>query len=220
MLGIEDSSRLFWNYVLFCFLYSCSHGAVDSVLAYSTAELGDVVGSNGSFSLYICYTFSALLLAKPMLRVLSPKNSVFCGLCGMLCYVALFFLAIRNLQYAPYIFVLGGCLGGIGAGIIWPSQAVYFSISALNYAECAKLENSYALGRFAAIFTMFYLGLETTFKAVATVIYLSGAESSSTSWHNTVFGVYTVLAYIAVTSFGLFVRQPSGNIPADIYICI
>lgn len=210
MKGIEDSRSLYWNYILFCFLYSCSHGAVDSVLAYSTAELGDIVGSNGSFSLYICYTFSALLLAKPLLRVLSPKNSVFCGLCGMLCYVALFFLAIRNLYYAPYIFILGGCLGGIGAGIIWPSQAVYFSVSAINYAESAKLENSFALGRFAAIFTMFYLGLETTFKAVATVIYISSGES--TSWHNIVFGVYTILAYIAVTSFGLLVRQPAGRV--------
>ena len=123
-----DSSSLFRNYILFCLLYSTAHGAVDAVLAYSTTELGDTAGSNGSFALYILYTVSALLLAKPVLRKLGPKYAIFCGLCGMLVYVASFFIAIQTPSHANAIFTTGGICGGFGAGMLWPAQVMTFSV--------------------------------------------------------------------------------------------
>lgn len=119
---MTDSRSLYWNYILFCLLYSTAHGAVDAVLAYSSAELGTVTGSNASSALYVLYTLCALLLAKPVLRRLGPKHSIFCGLCGMLAYVASFFIAIQTPEYADVIFTLGGVCGGLGAGLLWPAQ--------------------------------------------------------------------------------------------------
>ena len=200
-----DSSNQYWNYVLFCVLYSTAHGAVDAVLAYSTAELGSTVGSNGSFALYILYTTSALLLAKPTLKILGPKNSIFVGLCGMLIYVASFFIAIQTPTCANMIFTTGGVLGGIGAGLLWPAQGAYFYLSSVKYAKLSKSDAKYSTALFAAIFATFYLGLETIFKIFSTIIYLFAGKDPR--WHIYVFGVYTAAAYCSVVSFGVFVPK-------------
>ena len=202
-----DSKNQYWNYVLFCLLYSTAHGAVDAVLAYSTAELGSTIGSNGSFALYILYTTSALLLAKSALRRLGPKNSIFCGLCGMLIYVASFFMAIQIPSYANMIFTTGGVFGGIGAGLLWPAQGAYFSLSALKYATSSKSDEKVSVALYAAIFATIYLGLETLFKIFATIIYLLNGRDPT--WHLYVFGAYTVAAYCSVISFGIFVQKIS-----------
>ena len=208
-----DSSNQYWNYILFCVLYSTAHGAVDAVLAYSTAELGSTIGSNGSFALYILYTASALLLAKPTLRKLGPKNSIFVGLCGMLIYVASFFIAIQTPTYANMIFTTGGVLGGIGAGLLWPAQGAYFYLSSLKYAKLSKLDKKFSCSLFAAIFSAFYLGLETIFKIFSTIIYLFAGQDPR--WHIYVFGVYTAAAYCSVISFGVFVPRMSPIVDSN-----
>lgn len=43
-IGAKKSYR---NYIRFCVLYSITHATCDGVLAFSTAELGPVVGSYG-----------------------------------------------------------------------------------------------------------------------------------------------------------------------------
>ena len=114
-------NKLFWNYLIFCLLYSSAHGTVDAVLAFSSAELGSTNGSNGGFILYIFYTSSALLLAKPVLGLFGPKSSVLFGLVGMLCYVASFFMALQSHTTnddTAYIFMFGAVFGGIGAGFL------------------------------------------------------------------------------------------------------
>lgn len=202
MADSEDSGRLYWNYIAFCCLYSTAHGAVDAVLAYSTTELGELIGSNGGAGLYICYTASAFFFAKPILRRLGSRNSIFCGLCGMLLYVASFLLALQNPAYSNSIFTTGGILGGLGAGLLWPAQGAYFSTSAIKYAAQTDDNTGYAIVLFASTFSGIYLGLETIFKAFATFVYLLlGANSS---WHMLVFGSYTVAAYCSVVAFGIF----------------
>jgi MFS family permease len=202
MADSEDSGRLYWNYIAFCCLYSTAHGAVDAVLAYSTTELGELIGSNGGAGLYICYTASAFFFAKPILRRLGSRNSIFCGLCGMLLYVASFLLALQNPAYANSIFTTGGILGGLGAGLLWPAQGAYFSTSAIKYAAQTDDNTGYAIILFASTFSGIYLGLETIFKTFATFVYLLlGANSS---WHMLVFGSYTVAAYCSVVAFGIF----------------
>ena len=202
MADSEDSGRLYWNYIAFCCLYSTAHGAVDAVLAYSTTELGELIGSNGGAGLYICYTASAFFFAKPILRRLGSRNSIFCGLCGMLLYVASFLLALQNPTFANSIFTTGGILGGIGAGLLWPAQGAYFSTSAIKYAEHTDDNRGYAIILFASTFSGIYLGLETIFKTFATFVYLVLGENSS--WHMLVFGAYTVAAYCSVMAFGIF----------------
>lgn len=204
-----ESSSLYWNYVFFCCLYSVAHGSVDAVLAYSTSELGDEFGSNGSAGLYISYTVSAFFFAKPILKILGPRNSIFCGLCGMLLYVASFFLAIQTVEYANFVFTTGGLLGGLGAGLLWPSQGAYFATSAIKYAAVTKKETSSVVSLYASIFAGTYLGFEAAFKVIATVAYLT--LKNDASWHVIVFGSYTFAAYCSVMAYGIFLPKIPGS---------
>jgi hypothetical protein len=86
------------------------------VLAFSVAELGATLGSFGGFSLYICYTLSALFIAKPILKYVRSKFVVLIGLVSLLCYVMSFFLAIIVPASATGLYVTGSCIGGVGAG--------------------------------------------------------------------------------------------------------
>jgi hypothetical protein len=103
---------LFINYLLFCILFSITHATVDAVLAFSSAELGTGLGSSAGFSLYIGYTVSALLFAKPVLNQLESKNSVLLGLTGLLLYVLSFFIAVW-IPNISFVFIIGASLGGI-----------------------------------------------------------------------------------------------------------
>lgn len=205
----SESGSLYWNYVFFCCLYSAAHGSVDAVLAYSTSELGDEAGSNGSAGLYISYTISAFFFAKPILKILGPRNSIFCGLCGMLLYVASFFLAIQTVEYANSVFTVGGLMGGLGAGLLWPAQGAYFATSAIKYAAVTKKDKSSVVSLYASIFAGTYLGFEAVFKVVATIAYLTLANDSS--WHVIVFGSYTFAAYCSVVAYGIFLPNIPGS---------
>ena len=119
------SNTLFTNFIIFSLTFSITHATVDSVLAYSSAELGTNIGSSGGFVLYIFYTVSALLVAKPFLSYFHPKNSVMIGLICMLAYVSSFFLAVLIPSIATFIFLLGASFGGVGAGILWTAQGSF-----------------------------------------------------------------------------------------------
>jgi hypothetical protein len=121
----EEAGALYYNFVMFSVLYSITHACVDAVLAFSVAELGSRIGSFGGFSLYICYTLSALFIAKPVLKHLNSKLVVLFGLSALLCYVMSFFIAIIADKSAENVFVIGSCIGGFGAGCLWTGQASY-----------------------------------------------------------------------------------------------
>jgi hypothetical protein len=114
----SQSKALFRNFILFCLFYSIAHGCVDSVLAYSSAELGTTIGSYGGFSLYITYAFSCLLMAKPALRLFDAKRTVLVGLTGILIYVTSFFVAVAvdqvAMQAAAAIFIVAAACTSLG----------------------------------------------------------------------------------------------------------
>jgi MFS family permease len=206
-----NAQHLWYNYVIFCVLYSIAHGTVDAVLAFATAELGTTVGSNGGFILYLMYTISALLFAKPALSYLGAKTTVVFGLVAYLFYVASFFLALflGDRALGTNIFYLSAAVGGLGAGLLWTAQGAYFSINAYLYSTMSKQEESSVVSNFASLFAALYLLFETAFKAIATVIYL--AKNKDSSWKVVVFGVYAIAALLSVLAFVLLVSPLTEN---------
>lgn len=199
------SSKLFVNFLLFSLFYSITHATVDAVLAFSSAELGGNVGSNAGFTLYIFYTLSAFLFAKPVLGLLGPKHSVIVGLTGLLTYVGCFFLALIFSSASLGIFVTGAAIGGCGAGVLWTAQGTYYSLNADQYSQQQVVDKPTTLTNFAAIFAAFYLTFEAGFKLLATAIYLLAKSSNSeNSWRIAVFGMYTAAAFLSVIAFYFF----------------
>jgi len=226
----SNSDKYYRNFLWFTLLFCIVHASVDAVLAFSTAELGMEVGSNGSFCLYIFYTFSAFVLAKPWLARFGPKHTVAAGLLGMLIYVLSFFLAVAISPASSArntIWLLGASLGGTGAGLLWTGQGSYYTTNSREYALALQRENlssegtaegrsrlsslgldatsSATLATFASLFAFGYLLLETVFKLAATGVYLADKSEGSNSrgWKGAVFGLYTVAALVALIFFVL-----------------
>ena len=232
------SDRYYRNFLWFTLLFCIVHASVDAVLAFSTAELGMGLGSNGSFCLYIFYTFSAFFLAKPWLARYGPKHTVGAGLLGMLVYVLSFFLAVAvdpMSSARSTIWLLGASLGGVGAGLLWIGQGSYYTTNSREYALALQRENlssestsegrnrlsalgldatsSATLATFASVFAFGYLLLETVFKMAATGVYLADNKDGEDSrgWKRAIFGVFTVAALVALVFFALYVINFKAN---------
>jgi MFS family permease len=204
------------NFYLFSFLYSVIHGAVDCVLAYSAAELGANAGSYGGFALYLCYTLSSLFLSKMSLTYFkSAKSVILLGLVGMFIYVISFSLAVLFSSQKFPIFLTGAAVGGLGAGVLWTAQGVYYSINAHEYAKSIHSDEIKTVYSFAAIFAMFYLLVEALLQFLGTTIFLIYDEVSTSSdggtfqktWKSIVFGVFTSLAAISIVCFKMYVLE-------------
>lgn len=212
---ITRAGDLKTNFVYFSLFYSIVHASVDSVLAYATAELGKSLGAYGGFTLYIFYTFSALLLAKPFLSFFDSKFCVLCGLLGTLFYVCGFFVSIIFPALSWYIFISGAAIGGMGAGLLWTAQGAYYSINTEEYSKLNnenRIEVSHTL---AAIFAGLYLGSDAIFKFFATIWYVIQEKTENTfSWKILLFGFYTLLALISTILFKMrILKLNSKDIP-------
>lgn len=208
-----NASSLKSNFWLFCIFYSVIHGAVDAVLAFSAAELGTNLGSLGGTVLYVFYTCSALLIAKPCLQYFESKNTVFLGLVGLLIYVLGFFLAILVPSAAPILFLSGCAIGGIGAGFLWTGQGSYYTLNATYYALAANSSRPEAITNFAGIFAGAYLSFETVYKFLGTFVFVVVGIASSSAWQPILFGIYTATALISTIFFWAKV-QPLKDHPS------
>jgi MFS family permease len=181
------------NYVLFCLSFSLTHAAVNCVLAYSSTLLGPSLGGYASFTLYLCYSLSNIFAARPALSHLGPKWAVFCGLTGMLAYVVSFFLAAIFPSAAWVVFLFGAFVGGIGAGILWVSQSVYFSLNAAAAAEAdSRYSYTETYSHFAGYFAFYYLMFEVIFQGFGLIAFLFNLDYRL--WMLVVFGLYSACA--------------------------
>ena len=166
----KKSQSLYRNYILFCICFSLTHGSMDSVLEYASSELGSSLAGYSGFVLYICYTISALFVAKPAALAIGPKQGIIWGLFGFICYVGSFFLSILLPDYAWGLFISGAVIGGIGAGIAWTAQGAYYSRNAQQYGSISHVLQTKVNADFAAIFAGIYLGFEA-FTEVCSLIF-------------------------------------------------
>ena len=144
LTGEAEHNKLLQNFIRFVTLFCTTHAVVDAILAFSSAELGLALGSRGSFVLYLLYTLSALLIAKPTVARLGAKNGVLFGLIGMMCYVSAFFFALNSTHAVTKeaIWLIGTALGGVGAGVLWTAEGTYFSLNAQQYARAVMAQGA------------------------------------------------------------------------------
>lgn len=199
---IHSQKIYFWNFLKFCVSFSMAHASVNGVLANASTLLGSELGSYGNFMLYIWYSFSNVFIAKSVLSRLGPKWTVFAGMTGMLAYVGSFLVAVLTTEDLAWpLFLIGASIGGVGAGLLWVGQGMYFSRSANAHVRANPDEESSAYSDFAGFFALCYLGIEMLVQLFALFVYVF--EVSHTSWMAIVFGTYTLCALVGLA----FVRQ-------------
>lgn len=204
--GIRDWSaagrgdELYRNFILFCTSFSVVHGTVDGVLAYAVPVLGSKIGGITAGILYATYSFSAIIISDTYICQRGPLIGVLTGLGCFLIYITSFLLALSFPPFKWYLFVPGSVMGGVGAGILWPSQGAYYFRNSLLYSMATKSIVSDEEGdlvstintRFASIFAFFYLSSETIVTALATLFYVTVDQ-----WQAYIFTFYSTLAFFS-----------------------
>lgn len=117
------------------------------------------------------------------------------GLLGASFYIFCFGLAVTFPTLKWEFMIPGAALGGIGAGIIWTAQGMYFASSSMLYAKAHNLQPEHVHASFAAIFAASYLGIETVMKLMATAVYVGQDGSKYTA--PLLFLVYSIIALVA-----------------------
>jgi MFS family permease len=115
-------SKLMRNFLVMSLAFSFNHGCVVSCLAYTTAELGEELGSYGSGCLYFFYAFTAFLIAKPLVSMVGPKNGLLIGVAGYCVYIIGFLVAVIAPVVAWPVFIIAASIGGCAGGLLWTSQ--------------------------------------------------------------------------------------------------
>lgn len=186
------TSKWLKNFVIFSLSFSLTHASVICVLAYSSTLLGATLGGYGSFVLYVMYAISSLLFSRWTLQLLGPKWTVFCGLSGLQLYVISFFFALLFPSISWWIFLFGAFFGGLGAGVLWVGQSMYFSYSSELHIEDDGGSEAKAttLSNFAGYFAFLYLLFEVLVQLFALLSSL--VQVSSSTWQIIVFGTSAV----------------------------
>jgi hypothetical protein len=209
------------NFVLVSVLFSANHGCVVSCLSLATAKLGNALGSAQSGTLYGFYTASSLLGATHVTKLLGPRNAMMAGMAAYVLYVACFwYAAVASSSSSEStddsadpavaaLTVIGGAIGGWGAGFLWTAQGSYFVQAAKDHAEATAqglatpsasdgsavvdeaLSSTSSTSELAGIFAFVYLAEEVLLRIMSTLLLGAGW-----SWA-TVFASYATIALVS-----------------------
>lgn len=194
----ERRSMLYNNFLIMCVAFSLNHGCVVSCLAYASSELGDQLGAYGSGTLYVAYSFSAFVFAKPIVEMVGPKFGLIYGVLGFCAYVMGFLLSVVIPSAAWPVFMIASIVGGLSGGLLWTAQGKYFSVNALLYAEALDIAAEDVNTQFAGVFAATYLGLEMLTNIIATGVYFG----LPTHANAVVFSLYAMIALLSCIFMG------------------
>lgn len=194
----ERRRMLYNNFLIMCVAFSFNHGCVVSCLAYASTELGDQLGAYGSGTLYIAYSLSAFVLAKPIVEMVGPKFGLIFGVLGFCLYVMGFLLSVAVPSVAWPVFMIASIFGGVSGGLLWTAQGKYFSVNAILYAEALDIPVEDVNTQFAGIFAATYLGLEMLTNMIATGVYFGIEENANA----VVFSLYAMIALLSCICMG------------------
>ncbi|EEC47675.1 predicted protein [Phaeodactylum tricornutum CCAP 1055/1] len=153
------AQRVWRNFVLFSVLVAAVPSAALACLALASARLGSILGSWQSSVLYITYTSSAVLgLTSWTGKRLGSKRAVTVGMILFGAYVASFGLSTVHPQFAQAWALSGAALGGVGAGVLWTSQGVYFTQASEDYSLRVGQDWEASTSLLGGIFAFVFLG--------------------------------------------------------------
>lgn len=189
-----SARRTLWNFTLMSILFSANHGSVVSCMGLATAQLGST-GAIQSGILFFFYTASALLGSTYITKKVGSRQALMYGM-GLYCvYVGFFWLAtLATSEEMVKTFAWGGAaVGGVGAGFLWTAQGAYYAACAEEHARHLDQSVEISTASLAGIFAFLYLTEEVLLRLLSTFL----LESGIASWE-TIFGVYTAVAFLSV----------------------
>mmetsp|Transcript_13021 Transcript_13021/g.19494 ORF Transcript_13021/g.19494 Transcript_13021/m.19494 type:complete len:484 (+) Transcript_13021:105-1556(+) len=171
--------RIMQNFILMSVCFALNHGTVTALTALASSELGILLGNISSGILYFQYTMVAAFFSYWTTANLGAKRTLIFGL-GLYClYVASYLIAYLFPIIRWSAICLGSFLGGIGGGIVWPAQGIYYSqIATLIAAKDEKYSRQEWNSLLAGIFASIFLFGEVTMKLLTSIIPNYGGNTS------------------------------------------
>eukprot|EP00756_Hemistasia_phaeocysticola_P049067 Hpha_TRINITY_DN23498_c0_g1::TRINITY_DN23498_c0_g1_i1::g.113972::m.113972 len=193
------------SFLLMTLSFSTSSGAVTGSIALASSVLGSDLGGSGVGSLYLMYTFSAMFIAKPLLRRAGEKRALVLGLtlysAFLFSFIGAFLCADTNAKEGPQplcswvIFNGGSAVGGLAAGFYWTAQGSYYSGAAELWSKGKGVAPEVGNAKFAGMFATLFLTLELVVKGGTWgILQYLGDDYTG---RMTVFVVYCALTVVA-----------------------
>jgi len=148
----NDSRAIRRNFQLMTWTFSLNHATVTTLIMYASSVLGHSTGNLSNSLLFAVSLVASLGLAPVIASTFGPTRGLLIGLVGCSAYVLFFVLAAFLCTWETgqpghpggcgcdsstprsLVFV-GAAFGGLGAGILWPSQGAFFSAAVARLAE-------------------------------------------------------------------------------------
>jgi MFS family permease len=188
------------NFVTMSALFSAVPAAALACLSLATARLGSV-GAWQSGVLYLAYTLSAVLGATYVVKRLGSRNAMILGMTLFCMYVGAFLIATvwpSTLKVAAFT---GAAIGGIGSGLLWTAQGVYFSQASEEYSLESGQDWAKSTSMLAGYFAFILLAEETALDLLSTFL----IRVFGVPW-DVIFALYAGIAVLA-TSCMVYVKE-------------
>jgi MFS family permease len=169
-------------------------------LSLATARLGSV-GAWQSGVLYLAYTLSAVMGATYVVKRLGSRNSMMLGMAFFCMYVGAFLIATVWPSALKVAAMTGAAIGGIGSGLLWTAQGVYFSQASEEYSLESGQDWATSTSMLAGIFAFILLAEETALDLLSTFL----IRVFGVPW-DVIFAVYAGIAVLA-TSCMVYVKE-------------
>ena len=131
MMAAANSNSGTANFRRMAIAFSINHAAVTSVLGLATGLLGDN-GTYQSGTLFLLYAITAMIFSSGLIETFGARRTLIAAAALYTVYVLSFpfVLVVSSPTLEIVVALSGGAIGGVAAGILWPAQGVYFSLSA------------------------------------------------------------------------------------------
>ena len=160
------------NFLIVSILISCNLSSTFTSIAYANSEFGYNLGHFATGFYLLTLIISALLLSKPIIAIIGPKNTILIGLTGSCIYLFTYLVSIFIPSVAWFFFNAGAISGGIGNGLLWVAYGRYFTLNSKIYSSTTNLKLFDVHSTFSSTFTTIFLASEMIFKVLTTVIFI------------------------------------------------
>jgi hypothetical protein len=180
---------MFRNFILMSVFFTLNMGCVTTLTAVAANALGSDLGSNNQAALYGTLMFSSLFLAAYSVDAFGPKMCLVCSnVAVFVSYLGVIIATNTSDPTTKSLTCIGGAaIAGLGLGLGWAGQGVYFGRAAIKYARGNRLKLSGVSTEFGSYFAAIFLGLEVALKVGSTLIRLFSGSGLF-------FIVYAILA--------------------------
>jgi MFS family permease len=207
LLRLRDAPRDFTgasatlrNFITMSALFSAVPAAALACLSLATARLGSV-GAWQSGVLYLAYTLSAVMGATYVVKRLGSRNAMILGMTFFCMYVGAFLIATVWPSTLKVAALTGAAIGGIGSGLLWTAQGVYFSQASEEYSLKSGQDWASSTSMMAGIFAFILLAEETALDLLSTFL----IRVFGVPW-DVIFALYAGIAVVA-TSCMVYVKE-------------